>query len=93
MRKISANYVFPITSEPIKNGIIVLDDNNTIIEIIDNGGELKETYNLEFYNGIIVPGFVNTHCHLELSHLKNTIVKGKGMPRFIECVQSNRGYY
>ena len=90
MRKISANYIFPISSPPIKNGIIVLDDNNKIIDIINNGGELKETYNLEFYNGILVPGFVNTHCHLELSHLKNKVADKQGMPAFIEGVQEKR---
>ncbi len=35
MRKISANYIFPVTSKPLKNGIIIIDDNGTIKNIID----------------------------------------------------------
>jgi cytosine/adenosine deaminase-related metal-dependent hydrolase len=58
MRKIAANYIFPISSEPIKNGVLVLDNSNIIVEIIDNKGELKEAEKTEFYNGILVPGFV-----------------------------------
>ncbi len=58
MRKIAANFVFPISSKPIKNGIVVLSDKQQIVEIIDLGTHFKEMENLEFYNGIIVPGFV-----------------------------------
>ena len=87
MRKIAANYIFPITQKPIKNGIIVIDDNGTIIDLIDTKGEIKETENLEFYSGILVPGFVNAHCHLELSYLKNKIEKHKGLSSFITDVR------
>ena len=73
MRKISANYIFPISSKPLKNGILELDDSGKIINIIDTKGDLKESAGLEFYNGILVPGFVNTHSHLELSDLKEKI--------------------
>lgn len=90
MRKISANYIFPVTGKALKNGIIVLDSNNVITELIDTGGNLKETANLEFYNGILVPGFVNCHCHLELSHLKGKFQEKKGLPNFISQVNSQR---
>lgn len=59
MRKISANYIFPISSPPLKNGIIVLDDSNKIVDLIDTQGRIKEIQNLEFYSGMIVPGFVD----------------------------------
>ena len=90
MRKIAANYIFPITKEPIKNGIIVVDDNGAITDIIDTKGEIKETENLEFYSGILVPGFVNSHCHLELSYLKNKIEKRKGLSSFVSQVRALR---
>jgi cytosine/adenosine deaminase-related metal-dependent hydrolase len=90
MRKISANYIFTGASQPLKNGIIVLDDSGKIIEVQDTGGKLREVARLEFYNGIIVPGFVNTHCHLELSHLKNHIPKHTGLAGFIFQVSRHR---
>ncbi|MCK4663436.1 MAG: amidohydrolase family protein [Bacteroidales bacterium] len=90
MRKLSANYIFPVTSKPLKNGILVIDDYGKIIELIDTNGELKETANLEFYNGILVPGFINTHCHIELSFFKGEINKHKGLTDFIKDVVKKR---
>ena len=83
MRKISANYIYTGTSSPLRNGIITLDDSGKILNIEDTGGNLREIAKLSFYNGIIVPGFVNAHCHLELSHLKGLIPKQTGLARFI----------
>jgi len=89
MRKISAQYIFPVTSKPLKKGIIIIDDKGKIIDIIDTKGELKETAGVEFFNGIIVPGFINTHCHLELSYLKEKIPKNTGHPEFIKQIIHN----
>jgi cytosine/adenosine deaminase-related metal-dependent hydrolase len=86
MRKLSANYVFPVSGKPIHNGIVVLSDNNEIVDVIDTGGLLYELGGVEFYNGILTPGFVNTHCHLELSYLKNKFTQHTGMAGFISQV-------
>jgi hypothetical protein len=58
MRKISANLIFPVTSPPLPNGIIMVDDKGIVLELIDTGGSLREVPGLEFYPGIILPGFV-----------------------------------
>jgi cytosine/adenosine deaminase-related metal-dependent hydrolase len=86
MRKIGADYIFPVSSDPIKNGIIIIDDHGTIKEIIDNKEDNKPIDNLEFYNGIIVPGFINAHSHIELSHYKGKIESKKKLPYFIESI-------
>ncbi|HBF87444.1 MAG TPA: amidohydrolase [Bacteroidales bacterium] len=90
MRKFSANYIFTSNSKPLKNGIIVLDDDHKIIDIIDTNGDLKEIENLEFYNGVITPGFINTHSHIELSFLKNKISPQSGMTSFVQQVEQKR---
>ena len=58
MRKISANLILPVSSPPLKNGIITLDDEGRILKVVDTGGKLREESGLEFYNGVIIPGFV-----------------------------------
>ena len=36
MKYITADYIFPITSEPLKNGYVLIDDDGTIISISAN---------------------------------------------------------
>ena len=86
MRYISAHYIYPVSSPPLKNGIICVNDHGEIVDLIDTHGQLKETEKLEFYNGIIVPGFINAHCHLELSHLRNMIPPHTGLPGFLSSI-------
>lgn len=90
MRKLSAHYIFPAKSPPLKFGILVLDEEGRILDLIDTGGVMKEESNLEFYPGILTPGFVNTHCHLELSHLHNRIPKQTGMSAFVGYINELR---
>jgi len=86
MRYLSANYVFSISSPPLKNGIVCVNDNGCIVDVIDTGGKLEERAKLEFYNGILVPGFVNAHCHLELSHLRGVMEPNIGLPKFVTSI-------
>jgi hypothetical protein len=57
MRKIAANLILPVTSPPLRKGVVVLDEGDQVLEVIDTGGRLEESSHLEFYNGIITPGF------------------------------------
>ncbi|MDP1747142.1 MAG: amidohydrolase family protein [Bacteroidota bacterium] len=96
MRKISADYIFTISSEPIKNGVIVIDDDGTILEVTKGDQELrnkKQDSEIEYYEGIICPGFINTHCHLELSHLRSKIPESIGMTGFIKEIISIRSHF
>lgn len=90
MRRFSANYIFPVSNPPIKNGIIEVDDEGKIVSIINPGRSFKEIHSTEFHNGIIIPGFVNAHCHLELSHLLGKIPEKKGIANFIKAVTEER---
>ncbi len=83
MIKIAATYIFPGNHPPLKNGILICENNGKILEVVDTGGKISEQEHLEYYSGILVPGFVNAHCHLELSFLKNKITEKKGIGNFI----------
>lgn len=84
MRKFSADYIFTLDGESIKNGIVVTDDIGKILAITEE--KAFSDPNIERFQGVIVPGFVNTHCHLELSHLHQKIKKGTGLIPFIKNV-------
>lgn len=90
MKRFSGQYIFTISGTALKRAVITTDDDGTIRNIEDTGGDLKEKHSVEFFNGIIIPGFVNCHCHIELSHMKGSIGKTGGLGEFITDVQSTR---
>ena len=92
MKRLTAQYVITNSGPPLKRAIITTEDDGTIISIEDTSGVLTEEHSTEFYNGIIIPGLVNCHCHLELSHMKNSTSKGKGLGGFIEEIRNTRDY-
>jgi cytosine/adenosine deaminase-related metal-dependent hydrolase len=90
MKIFRADYVFPVYADPIKNGIVTVTDSGKIISISETLDPEYQNLPLETLSGIITPGFVNTHCHTELSHLKDKVKPGGGLINFIKDVQAFR---
>lgn len=85
----SADYVIPVTSDPIKNGIVAIEDGKVIGVYKELDASIKS--DIKKFSGILIPGFVNTHCHLELSHLVDVIPERTGLIDFIGKVMELRG--
>jgi len=88
MKSFKADYVFPVYADPVKNGIVTVNDLGKIISVTDH--RTPPDGPIEQLSGIICPGFVNTHCHTELSHLKEKINTGNGLVSFIKDIQTFR---
>lgn len=90
MRKISAHTIYPVSSSPIENGVVIVDEKGKIIavDVLENHDKTE----IEFFDGVIVPGFINAHCHLELSHLNGVAQTGTGLIDFISQVIKNRNH-
>ena len=54
MRKITADWLFPIASEPIKNGVLIVDKAGKILKI--DRRENHDLASLEQHSGVLVPG-------------------------------------
>src|SRR5690606_15017637 len=86
-----------LSATKIHSGIGWLPD-HTVIEV-NSDGEIADlhppfTQEAEFYEGgVLCPGFVNAHCHLELSHLKNQIPEKKGLLNFLKTVMALRNTF
>lgn len=89
MRKISADFICPVSSNPIAEGVVILDDEGRILAVEQSRGA-HDPASLEIYKGAIVPGFVNTHCHLELSHMKGRVATGTSLLPFLNSVVAFR---
>jgi aminodeoxyfutalosine deaminase len=82
----SADFILPVTSEPLKNGTVAVDDDGSIVGLYPDGSPELQGKNIQKHSGIIVPGFVNSHCHLELSYLYGRIQEKQGLIPFIKQV-------
>lgn len=55
----------------------------TVLSVESREG-VDSHYGVEFYSGILMPGMVNAHTHLELSYLKGQIAPGNGFTGFAD---------
>lgn len=88
LRKITAKKIYSNTGNPLQEKVIITDDDGCILAI--DPLEQHDPITVEHLEGILVPGFVNAHCHLELSHMKGKLPTGTGLVKFIEGVVSQR---
>ncbi|MEM1214412.1 MAG: amidohydrolase family protein [Bacteroidota bacterium] len=84
MRKLTADYIFPVSSAPLTQHVLVLDDEGKLQRI--DPLTQHDPASVEHLDGVLIPGLINTHCHLELSHLKGKVATGTSLIPFITSV-------
>jgi len=69
--------------------VLITNSDGKVADIVlehDAGDDIQK------FNGILSPGLVNCHCHLELSHLKNVIPPHTGLIEFLCSVVTKRNF-
>ena len=86
--RLTAEYVYTSgSSGVIKNGYVEFDEaDGTIVSVGECSADEQIT------PGALTPGFVNGHCHIELSHLHGKFRKGTGMAGFIDQINELRDW-
>jgi cytosine/adenosine deaminase-related metal-dependent hydrolase len=86
-RKFRADYLFDGYTLHGADKVLITDEAGVIKDLvsIDQSGT-----DVEKLSGILSPGLINAHCHLELSHLKNVIPPHTGLIEFLCTVVTKR---
>jgi aminodeoxyfutalosine deaminase len=86
-RKFSAHNIFTGQAMLPQGNVLITDASGVVKEIT----ALKDAGDgIEFFDGLLCPGFVNAHCHLELSHLKGLIPEKTGLVDFVFKIITER---
>lgn len=83
----SADFIFDGSSFLPSGTVIATDRKGRIHEIIESGNDIN---NVQHLSGLLMPGMVNTHCHLELSHMKDMIEEHTGLVDFLLMINQQR---
>jgi aminodeoxyfutalosine deaminase len=88
-RKFKATQLFDGYRFRNEDEVLITTNDGTIEAIVplEQGGD-----DIELLEGILTPGLINCHCHLELSHLKNVIPPHTGLIEFLCSVVTKRGF-
>ncbi|MEM7008293.1 MAG: amidohydrolase family protein [Thermodesulfobacteriota bacterium] len=85
---LSADTILPISSDPLKNSAVLIEDGK-ISDIgpfskLRNQNDSVEEINLG--HGILLPGFINAHTHLELGWIQEKIGGFKGFTQWLQQI-------
>lgn len=85
-RKLRADILFT-GKELLYNHVLLISNEGVVEDILPFSAGME---GVETYSGILSPGFINCHCHLELSHLKGVIPEHTGLIEFIFAILTRR---
>ncbi len=88
-KKFSATHLFTGFEMLDESKVLITDETGRIEEIVevDEAGD-----EIILVDGIISPGLINCHCHLELSHMKGLIPENTGLIDFVYKVVTQRHF-
>ena len=88
-RKFTANNIFTGHTLLPEENVLITDKTGVIVDILPlkDAGE-----GVEALKGILSPGFINAHCHLELSHLKGVVPEQTGLVDFVFKIMTERHF-
>jgi cytosine/adenosine deaminase-related metal-dependent hydrolase len=87
-RKFKADYLFTGKETADHDSVLITTPEGMVQDIVPAA---EAGSDVAYYPGWLTPGFINCHCHLELSHLRGVLPEGTGLVDFLSSVIRRRG--
>ncbi len=72
----------------VNENVLILNPDGEVVDLVQE--DEVDASQIENISGILCPGFVNVHCHTELSAMHGVIPEHQGLVNFIHGVLQNR---
>lgn len=86
-RKFKADYLFTGEETADPDSVLITTAEGIVQDIVPAAAAGSD---VAYYPGWLTPGFVNCHCHLELSHMRGVLPEGAGLVDFLVSVIRRR---
>ncbi|WP_301927505.1 amidohydrolase family protein [Ferruginibacter sp.] len=87
-RKFTAHNIFNGYDLFPPQRVLITTPEGVVRDIVDKADAGDD---IEFFDGLLIPGFINAHCHTELSYLKGAVAANTGLVKFVQQVMKSRG--
>jgi cytosine/adenosine deaminase-related metal-dependent hydrolase len=93
MEILTTSWVLPVTRPPVRNGHVAVHGGR--VAWVGRAGDPGEPDAAvrDLGPGVLLPGLVNAHAHVELSHLAGKVPFGGGFVPWVESVVASRGRF
>ena len=93
LRTLTARSIILHSGRILDGGALLLSAEGKIVEVVERKASVSRRSSGEFIDlgeGVLAPGWVNAHAHLELSSLRGRVAAGESFPSWIKALLRER---
>jgi cytosine/adenosine deaminase-related metal-dependent hydrolase len=86
----TAGWVVPVSGPPLRHGVVAVAEGRIVWAGGGDDGAAPQGPVRDLGPGVLMPGLVNAHCHLELCHLAGRLEDARGFVPWVEALVAAR---